>query len=287
MTLLMKAQPVIDQALSTLKTQVDALKSKGVSPRLVVLMVGDNPASKLYVQNKQKMCEKIGASFELVNLPSSASKNEVLKTIESINQDPKTHGFIIQLPVQGEAGQLELDSLVSPEKDVDGFHPLNLFHVIKGDIQPHTLVPCTPQGVMTLLDFYKIPLKGKNAVVIGKSMIVGKPMAFLLTQKQATVTLCHSATVDLREHTRRADIVVAAVGKPEFLDASYFNPQKQTVVIDVGINKIEKGFVGDVHFAEVSPLVSALTPVPGGVGPLTVLTLMQNLVRASQRQEQK
>jgi methylenetetrahydrofolate dehydrogenase (NADP+) / methenyltetrahydrofolate cyclohydrolase len=247
-----------------------------VLPKLVVVLVGQNPASQVYVRKKAQMAQKLGILSELLVYDETLISEGFLKDeIQRLNGDPTVHGILIQLPLPKNYNTLEILSLVHPNKDVDGFHPLNLGKLLMG--KNPTALPCTPKGIMTLFESYEIPLSGKHAVVVGRSNIVGKPMGILLLQQNATVTYCHSQTKDLRKHLKDADIIVAATGLPEFITGEDVNPG--VVVIDVGINRNAEGkLVGDVHYDSVSPLSSAITPVPGGVGPMTIATLMQNTV---------
>jgi methylenetetrahydrofolate dehydrogenase (NADP+)/methenyltetrahydrofolate cyclohydrolase len=282
MATLLKAQPLVDSRIPIMRQDCADLVARGIHPKLVVVLVGDNPASLSYITNKKRLCEKVGALFELRHLSDSTSAAEFRRTLDGINADPTVHGCIIQLPVYGESKTLPLEAMVAPGKDVDGFHPANTAQFYLGRLDKSALLPCTPKGVMSLLHFYGIPLTGKHAVVIGRSQIVGKPLSLLLNLAGATVTMCHSQTRNLAEHTRRADLVITAVGKENLLRAEHFDPNRHTVVIDVGMNKNAAGkLVGDVDFAGVEPLVSAITPVPGGVGPMTVLSLIENLLTAA------
>jgi methylenetetrahydrofolate dehydrogenase (NADP+)/methenyltetrahydrofolate cyclohydrolase len=284
MAILLKAQPLVDQRLPEMQAECAQLKNLGIIPKLVVVLVGENPASLSYIAKKKELCEKVGAIFELRQSPSTISAAEFTKKLDSINNDPTIHGCIIQLPVYGESTTLPIERLVKSAKDVDGFHPQNTAELYLGRVDDDALLPCTPRGVMSLLKFYHIDPRGKNVVVIGRSQIVGKPLSLLMIQAGATVTVCHSQTKDLASFTRRADIVVVAVGKLNLLDASHFDPQRQTVVVDVGMNKNAAGkLVGDVNFIEVEPVVNAITPVPGGVGPTTVLSLIENLLAAAKK----
>jgi methylenetetrahydrofolate dehydrogenase (NADP+)/methenyltetrahydrofolate cyclohydrolase len=250
--------------------------------------VGDNPASLSYIANKRKLCEKVGASFELRQLPPTTTAAAFLKIMDGINQDPAIHGCIIQLPVYGESATLDVEALVNAEKDVDGFHPTNTTQLYLGRVNEKSLLPCTPKGVMSLLKHNQIEVKGKHVVVIGRSQIVGKPLSLLLNIAGATVTMCHSGTTDLAHHTRQADIVISAVGKINLLTAKHFDPARKTVVVDVGMSKNSEGkLVGDVDFMAVLPVVRAITPVPGGVGPMTVLSLIENLLTAAQNQKDR
>jgi methylenetetrahydrofolate dehydrogenase (NADP+) / methenyltetrahydrofolate cyclohydrolase len=282
MAKILSAKPYIDTKMPELKARCAALKERGVYPKLAVVLVGDNPASLSYVKNKQRMCEQVGALFELRHLAPSISPLVFQATLNEINHDPSIHGCIIQLPVAGECSKLPLEAQVKPDKDVDGFHPFNTSELYLGRVNEKSLIPCTPKGIVNLLRFYQIPLRGKHAVVIGRSQIVGKPLSLLLNREGATVTNCHSQTPDLTPFTRSADLVISAVGKIDLLKASHFDPHRKTVVIDVGINKNSSGkIVGDVAFSEVEPLVSAITPVPGGIGPMTVISLIENLLTAA------
>lgn len=269
-----------------MRAQCARLVQTGTHPKLVVVLVGDNPASLSYISKKRELCEKVGASFELRQFPAAISTTDFRRELDRINQDRSIHGCIIQLPVYGESKTLPVEELVSAAKDVDGFHPANTSALYLGKIDHRALLPCTPKGVMSLLTHYGIKLAGKDVVILGRSQIVGKPLSLLMTLAGATVTLCHSQTAHLADHTRRADIVVAAVGKVNLLTAEHFDPARKTVVIDVGMNKNDLGkLVGDVDFKAVEPLVAAITPVPGGVGPTTVLSLIENLLTAAQNQK--
>lgn len=288
MTLLLKAQPLVDQRIPELQRICDHLKAQGVQPKLVVVLVGDNPASLSYIANKRKLCEKVGASFELRQLPPTTTASAFLKIMDGINHDPTIHGCIIQLPVYGESATLDVEALVNAGKDVDGFHPTNTTQLYLGRVNEKSLLPCTPKGVMSLLKHNQIEVKGKHVVVIGRSQIVGKPLSLLLNLAGATVTMCHSGTTDLAYHTRQADIVVSAVGKINLLTAKHFDSTRKTVVVDVGMSKNTDGkLVGDVDFQAVLPVVKAITPVPGGVGPMTVLSLIENLMTAAQNQKDR
>lgn len=281
MTKILLAAPIIEQYTAQLQRQCLELKQKGVIPSLKVILVGDSPASLVYTQNKKKFCEKIGASCEIIRLSEATTEKSLVERLKSLAQDSKVHGIIVQLPLPPALQKVDIDELIPPHKDVDGFHPINQGALLLGKDKFH--LPCTPQGILTLIQYYKIPLKGQNVVVIGRSNIVGKPVALLLLQKDATVTLCHSHTQDLASYTKQADIVVSAVGRPQFLNKNFFDPRKNTVVIDVGINRDNQGkLCGDVHFDEVKSVVGAITPVPGGIGPLTILCLAQNLLQATE-----
>lgn len=259
------------------------LKAKyGITPGLAVIIVGENPASQVYVRNKHKACTELGFYSEGVELPATTTREELLAEIQRLNNDEKIHGILVQLPLPKELQPYESEVLeaINPLKDVDGFHPVNVGRLITGQ---KALVPCTPHGCLRMLELAEIPVEGANAVIIGRSNIVGKPMFHLLLGKNATVTICHSRTKNLAEITRQADILVAAVGKAGFVTADMVKPG--AAVIDVGINRIApKKLVGDVDFEAVKEVAGAITPVPGGVGLLTIAMLMQNTVEAARLQ---
>ena len=259
------------------------LKEKyGVTPGLAVIIVGENPASQVYVRNKHKACTELGFYSEGVEMPETTTREELLAEINRLNNDPKIHGILVQLPLPKALQPYESEVLeaINPLKDVDGFHPVNVGRLVTGQ---KALVPCTPHGCIRMLELAEIPMEGAKAVVIGRSNIVGKPMLHLLLGKNATVTICHSRTKNLAEVVKEADIVVAAVGKPRFVTADMIKPG--ATVIDVGINRIApKKLVGDVDFDAVKEVAGAITPVPGGVGLLTIAMLMQNTVDAAELQ---
>ena len=259
------------------------LKAKyGITPGLAVIIVGENPASQVYVRNKHKACTELGFYSEGVELPATTTREELLAEIQRLNNDEKIHGILVQLPLPKELQPYESEVLeaINPLKDVDGFHPVNVGRLVTGQ---KALVPCTPHGCLRMLELAEIPVEGANAVIIGRSNIVGKRMLHLLLGKNATVTICHSRTKNLAEITRQADILVAAVGKAGFVTADMVKPG--AVVIDVGINRIApKKLVGDVDFEAVKEVAGAITPVPGGVGLLTIAMLMQNTVEAARLQ---
>jgi methylenetetrahydrofolate dehydrogenase (NADP+)/methenyltetrahydrofolate cyclohydrolase len=253
------------------------------SPGLAVLMVGDNPASAVYVRNKEKACEKLGMVSFGKHFPADTDQETLTAAIASLNEDERVDGILVQLPLPDHLDAVKLLHTIDPSKDADGLHPVNLGHLVRGE---EGLRSCTPAGVMALLAEYNIDLKGKNAVVLGRSILVGKPLALMLLEKNCTVTIAHSRTQNLADITRQADILVAAIGKPEFVTADMVKPG--AVVVDVGINRLDLGegkskLVGDVDFAGVAPVASYLTPVPGGIGPMTVTLLLANTV-ASYRQ---
>src|SRR5213596_2592724 len=268
-----------------LRTQIAELKSKGVTPGLAVVLVGDNPASRTYVRSKDKMSRELGLHSVKLELPASTTQSELLARVEELNCDPKVHGILVQSPPPKQIDEGAIVRALDPRKDVDGFHPLNVAKLAMGD--PTGFVPCTPLGCLRLLRETGIALSGANVVVLGRSMIVGKPMALLLMRKgiDATVTLIHSRTRNISESCRRADVIIAAIGRPHFVKTEFV--RQGATVIDVGINRVEdagseRGYklVGDVDFDGVSKVVGAITPVPGGVGPMTIAMLMSNTIKA-------
>ena len=259
-----------------------ALGARGVTPGLAVILVGDNPASQVYVRNKVKACQDNGLHSVLEQYPATLSEADLLARVQALNNDPAIHGILVQLPLPAHIDAHKVIETISPMKDVDGFHVASAGALMVG--QPG-FKPCTPYGCMKMLESIGCNPKGKHAVVIGRSNIVGKPMAMLLLQASATVTICHSATPDLAHHTRQADIVVAAVGKRNVLTADMVKPG--AVVIDVGMNRNDEGkLCGDVDFDGVSKVASAITPVPGGVGPMTITMLLVNTLEAAERAAQ-
>lgn len=254
----------------------------GVTPGLAVIIVGENPASKVYVRNKHKACEEIGIYSEVIEMPETTTKEELIRKIDELNFRKEIHGILVQLPLPKAIAQHEEEILneINPFKDVDGFHPINVGKLVTGQ---EALIPCTPHGCLKMLEASNINIDGAHAVVIGRSNIVGKPMAHLLLSKNATVTICHSHTKNLKEICKSADIIVAAIGKPKFITADMIKPG--ATVIDVGINRIApKKLVGDVDFENAVNVAGAITPVPGGVGLLTIAMLMQNTVTALKMQ---
>ena len=258
------------------------LRERGIHPRLAVIIVGNDPASEVYVRNKQKTCAELDILSDHIALPAETTREELLARIDALNADVLVHGILVQLPLPAAlaAHEDEILSRIDPRKDVDGFHPMNVGHL---SIGAPGLRPCTPAGCIRMLEYAGIPIEGKHAVIIGRSNIVGKPMGMLLLERHATVTLCHSRTENLAEIAREADILVAAVGQPHFVTADMVKPG--VTVIDVGINRIApKKLVGDVDFEAVEKVAGAITPVPGGVGLLTVAMLMENVVQAAAAQ---
>lgn len=246
-----------------------------------MLLVGENPASQTYVKNKDLAAAKIGIRSKIERLPETISETELLDVIERYNQDPEFHGILVQLPLPKHIDEEKVLLAVDPNKDVDGFHPMNMGHLFIGE---PTMIPCTPYGIMKMFEAYNIDLEGKRAVVIGRSNIVGKPMAQLMMMKNATVTIAHSRTVDLPAVAREADILVVAIGRGHFVTKEFVKPG--AVVIDVGMNRDENGkLIGDVKFDEVSEIASYITPVPKGVGPMTITMLMYQTVEAAKKQK--
>ncbi|HIF52004.1 MAG TPA: bifunctional methylenetetrahydrofolate dehydrogenase/methenyltetrahydrofolate cyclohydrolase FolD [Thiotrichaceae bacterium] len=261
------------------KLRADKLKAKGVLPGLAVIIVGDNPASKLYVNNKIKACHEVGLHSEVHDLPEDTSEEMLLKLIEELNQAKQLHGILVQLPLPKHIDESKILETIKQDKDVDGFHLYNVGALMTGNT---VFPPCTPFGVIRMLSYCDILVAGQNAVVVGRSNIVGKPMAMLLLQEDATVTICTSKTKDLISHTKQADILVVATGRPEMIKAEHV--KKGAVVIDVGINRRDDGeLVGDVDFDDVKKVASHITPVPGGVGPMTITMLVANTVMAAER----
>jgi len=259
--------------------RVQALLARGVTPGLAVVLVGEDPASQSYVKMKERDCERLGIRSFDARLPAETTQEELDAVIAAFNADPRVHGILVQQPFPRHLDVERVVADVAPVKDVDGFHPENLGRLMRG-LPGHRA--CTPWGVMRMLDHYGIELRGKNAVVVGRSLLVGKPMGLMLLERDCTVTYCHSRTVDLQSVCRGADILIAAIGRPKMIGAEYV--REGAVVIDVGINRTEAGMVGDVDFDTVAPKCSAITPVPGGVGPMTRAMLMSNTADAAELQ---
>lgn len=259
------------------RSRVEALKARGIRPGLATVLVGDDPASHVYVRNKQRTCEELGMHSVGHELPATTSQADLLVLIDRLNRDPAIHGILVQLPLPKPLRSEPILYAVSPDKDVDGLHPVNIGKLMMGEPR---FVPCTPAGIMAMLDYYKLPIEGKTAVVVGRSNLVGKPAAMLLLHRHATVTICHSKTPDLDVVCRRADILVAAMGKARFIRGEMV--KEGAVVIDVGINRQPDGkLVGDVDFEAAAAKASWITPVPGGVGPMTIAMLMRNTMLAA------
>jgi len=277
---IINGKEIAAQVRAELRSEIQALKEKtGVTPGLTVVLVGENPASLVYVRNKIKACEEVGINSVQHKLPETVTHEELLGLIRHLNASKAVHGILVQLPLPKQINEEEILEEISPSKDVDGFHPYNVGRLMIGN---PVLQPCTPYGVMRLLDSTGVDLSGKDAVVVGRSNIVGKPMAMMLLKRNATVTVCHSKTKDLVERVKKADILVAAIGRAEFIKGEWV--KEGAVVIDVGMNRTMEGrLVGDVDFEGASERASFITPVPGGVGPMTIAMLLKNTVVAASR----
>jgi methylenetetrahydrofolate dehydrogenase (NADP+)/methenyltetrahydrofolate cyclohydrolase len=275
---LLDGKKVAAQIREQVAEKTAELKRQGVVPGLSVVLVGEDPASKVYVGQKEKACREAGFKSDLLELAETTTQEELLSVIGRLNGDPSVHGILVQLPLPARIDPEAVIAAIDPAKDVDGFHPVNVGHLVSG---VPGMVPCTPLGIVRMLESYGIPLAGKHAVIVGRSSIVGKPMAHLLLARDCTVTVCHSRTPDLGFFTRQADILVAAVGRPKLITADMVKPG--AVVVDVGINRLETGLVGDVDFEAVREVAAWITPVPGGVGPLTIAMLLENTLSAAIR----
>lgn len=280
MATIIDGKKLAQEKRNEIKEEVVLLKKKNISPGIAVVLVGDNPASKIYIKNKRKACAEAGIeSFEHA-LPSSTSQKDLLNLIAKLNADKKIHGILVQLPLPRHIDEQAIIESINPGKDVDGFHPVNMGRLFTG---LPCFKPCTPMGIMALIDRTGSDLTGKHAVVVGRSNIVGKPVAIMLLERHATVTICHSRTQNLDKITGEADVLVAAVGKPQMIKGNWI--KKGAVVIDVGINRNEEGkIIGDVEFDAASKRASAITPVPGGVGPMTIAMLLKNTLDAAKQQ---
>lgn len=262
-----------------LQQDINQLKSQGIEPGLAVVLVGEDPASEVYVGHKAKTCEQLGVYSEVHRLPKNTEESELLVLIQRLNKDPKINGILVQMPVPEHISEKAVIDAISPDKDVDGFHPVSVGNLMIGD---HSFLPCTPAGVIELIKRTGTEIAGKHAVVIGRSNIVGKPVAMLLLREHATVTMCHSRTQNMQSITSQADILVVATGRPEMVTRDFVKPG--AIVIDVGINRMENGKLkGDVNFEEVKDVAGHITPVPGGVGPMTITMLMKNTIEAAHK----
>ena len=263
-----------------LKVECDELKSKGINPKLAVIMVGDNPASKVYVRNKSRACDEIGIEYEEYLLQDDIKQEDLINLIKKLNEDKTVNGILLQSPIPDHLNINQAFKTITYRKDVDGFTPSSVGKLCIGE---DTFISCTPYGVMKMFEEYNIDLTGKNVVILGRSNIVGKPLIQCCLAKNATVTVCHSKTKNIEEYTKKADILISAIGKAKFVTKDMV--KKDVVVIDVGINRNEDGkLVGDVDFEAVEPLASYITPVPGGVGPMTIAMLMNNVIKAAKKQ---
>lgn len=276
MAIIIDGKKVSAQVKEQVRIETEELVKKGIKPGLAVIIVGDDPASRVYVNNKKKACEKVGFLSKEFALPATTTQEELLALVNELNEDKEINGILCQLPLPKGLDEKAVIEAISPLKDVDAFHASNVGKIMIGD---YDFLPCTPAGVMEMLHSYNIPVEGKECVVIGRSNIVGKPMAMLLLHENGTVTITHSRTKNLKEVTKRADILVAAIGKPKFVTADMV--KEGAVVIDVGMDRDENGkLCGDVDFENVREKCSAITPVPGGVGPMTIAVLMKNTLKA-------
>ena len=286
--LVLRGKPVSEAIKSDLESRIAALLPKGVKPGLTAVLVGEDPASQVYVRSKERQSAKLGFNSQVLRLPTETSEDDLLALVEDLNQDSEVHGILVQLPLPKGIDSQKVIEAIDPEKDVDGFHPVNVGKLVLG---LEGFVSCTPAGILEIIKYYNIETEGKHVVVVGRSNIVGKPMANLMIQKRAlgnaTVTLVHTRTPDMSIHTRQADILIAAAGAPEFIGADMV--KDGAVVIDVGINRVddaskERGsrLVGDVDYQAVLGKVSAITPVPGGVGPMTIAMLLSNTVKSAE-----
>ncbi len=277
MAVILDGKETARRVRETLKDKVKELRQNNIFPKLAVIMVGEDPASKIYVRNKSKACEELGIEYEEFLLKENTTQKQLIELIQELNKRQDITGILLQSPIPKHLDINEAFKAIIPEKDVDGFNPINVGKLALGQ---ETVISCTPFGVIKLLEEYNIPIEGKNAVIIGRSNIVGKPMLHCLLNKNATVTICHSRTKNLSEITKTADILVAAIGKAKFITKDMVKPD--AVVIDVGINRNEEGKVcGDVDFEEVQKIASYITPVPGGIGPMTIAMLMTNIVKTA------
>jgi methylenetetrahydrofolate dehydrogenase (NADP+)/methenyltetrahydrofolate cyclohydrolase len=279
MAILIDGKSIAGKIRGEIAVEVNRLESHGIVPGLAVILVGDNPASTVYVRMKEKACRDVGIHSDEYKLPAAASENEILSLIDSLNRKKSIHGILVQLPLPKHINESMIIEAISPEKDVDGFHPYNVGRLITG--KP-IFQPCTPYGIMVMLNKSGIDLAGKEVVVVGRSNIVGKPVAFMCLQQNATVTLCHSKTRNLPEKVKMADVLIAAVGKPEMIKGDWV--KEGAVVVDVGVNRTgDKTLVGDVEFSTAAQRASYITPVPGGVGPMTITMLLYNTLQSAKR----
>jgi methylenetetrahydrofolate dehydrogenase (NADP+) / methenyltetrahydrofolate cyclohydrolase len=292
---LLTASPIVSSLKIKLKEDIDKLLKQNIVPKLAVVLVGDNAASKIYVMNKKKLCEQVGAECKVFSLSKDIDQVQFLNTIKGIVNDVSNNGIIIQLPLPEQLKSIDISSLIPPNKDVDGFNPLNLGMLIRDNKEDHCLIPCTPKGILKIFNFYNINLTAKKVLIIGRSLIVGKPLSVLLTNQNATVTLAHSKSKNVEELSKSSDIIISCVGKNNLINSTFLNDSTEQIFIDVGINRTPSAFTckirnktyritGDINFEEVYPLAKMITPVPGGVGPLTVLSLVENLVQATKQQ---
>jgi len=273
----LNGKELAQQLRNEMKDDVAALQNKGITPQLTVILVGDNPASMSYVNGKKKASAEVGIDSNIINLSADITEETLLEEIDKLNEDPTVHGILVQLPLPDHIQEQHIIEAISPQKDVDGFHPINIGKMMTNQ---NTFLPCTPYGIMTMLESKSIQVEGKDAVVIGRSNIVGKPIGQLLLNANATVTYCHSRTKNLKDYTQNADILIVAIGKPHVIDASYV--KEGAVIIDVGINRLSDGsLTGDVDFESAKQKAAYITPVPRGVGPMTIAMLLKNTIQAA------
>lgn len=273
----LNGKELAQQLRNEMKDDVVALQNKGITPQLTVILVGDNPASMSYVNGKKKASAEVGIDSNIINLSADITEETLLEEIDKLNEDPTVHGILVQLPLPDHIQEQHIIEAISPQKDVDGFHPINIGKMMTNQ---NTFLPCTPYGIMTMLESKSIQVEGKDAVVIGRSNIVGKPIGQLLLNANATVTYCHSRTKNLKDYTQNADILIVAIGKPHVIDASYV--KEGAVIIDVGINRLSDGsLTGDVDFESAKQKAAYITPVPRGVGPMTIAMLLKNTIQAA------
>ena len=280
MAIIIDGKELAKKIRANLKIECEELKNKQINPKLAVIMDGDDPASKVYVRNKSKVCEDVGIEYKEYLLSSNTKQKELIELIEKLNQDKRINGILLQSPIPANLDINEAFRTISPQKDVDGFNPVNVGKLV---LNQDTFVSCTPYGIMKMFEKYNIDLTGKNVVILGRSNIVGKPLMHCCLNKNATVTVCHSKTQNLAQKAKEADILISAIGKAQFVTADMV--KENAVVIDVGINRLENGKItGDVDFENVKEKASYITPVPGGVGPMTIAMLMNNVIKATKRQ---
>lgn len=280
MAIIIDGKELAKKIRANLKIECEELKNKQINPKLAVIMVGDDPASKVYVRNKSKACEDVGIEYKEYLLSSTTTQKELIELIEKLNQDKTINGILLQSPIPANLDINEAFRTILPQKDVDGFNPVNVGKLV---LNQDTFVSCTPYGIMKMFEEYNIDLTGKNVVILGRSNIVGKPLMHCCLNKNATVTVCHSKTQNLVQKAKEADILISAIGKAQFVTADMV--KENAVVIDVGINRLENGKItGDVDFENVKEKASYITPVPGGVGPMTIAMLMNNVIKATKRQ---
>ena len=281
MAIIIDGKELAKKIRANLKIECEELKNKQINPKLAVIMVGDDLASKVYVRNKSKACEDVGIEYKEYLLSSNTKQKELIELIEKLNQDKRINGILLQSPIPANLDINEAFRTISPQKDVDGFNPVNVGKLV---LNQDTFLSCTPYGIMKMFEKYNIDLTGKNVVILGRSNIVGKPLMHCCLNKNATVTVCHSKTQNLAQKAKEADILISAIGKAQFVTADMV--KENAVVIDVGINRLENGKItGDVDFENVKEKASYITPVPGGVGPMTIAMLMNNVIKAAKEQQ--